>query len=356
MRINMIPRKPVGRVIVGRGMITRQGDLPDPPPDTDPPVITLYNVGPQVDDTLPTDLTVEEENTPMTLHTVAVALGAGAPSAAQILAGQDSTGAAAQYWIDGYSFSTDLVDEVIAPDVDTITTGNWDFYSVVRDPSLNTSLVASSLNVSYTAPSGIVTFTAANGTLLTAYTGEDGEPWGEFSGVMGNSPVIQNNRLFGVGADTSYWGQTSRTPAAERTIKSVIGIATQQNGERVGPALYDIANDVLYWFRYSAGNNRFTLWAASGNGGTPTGNIWSGDESGVAGGSYTWNAGVEHTLELRMSATKQLTAFIDGTAVDGNPFDRSTDNWVSGIGGFRFEIENGTTGQGFYADNFENVV
>lgn len=110
------------------------------------PSISAFSVGPQSGTDLPALITLTEGITaPTALYIVGVDAGSGTPSAAQIIAGQDSLGAAAD-------FVASIADVATGTEVISITppaSGDYDFYAVAVDAGALQSNVVSSLVVAF---------------------------------------------------------------------------------------------------------------------------------------------------------------------------------------------------------------
>jgi hypothetical protein len=131
--------------------------------------ITAFSVGPQDGADLPVSITiVEGSDPPQNLFIVAVPDGAPAPSAAQIAAGQDSTGAPAPAAVSVTGITSGNVNLDIDP---TPADGAYDFYAVVVDSEGRPSNVASALGVAWAEPpSGPVELFADNFNRANAST------------------------------------------------------------------------------------------------------------------------------------------------------------------------------------------
>jgi hypothetical protein len=142
------------------------------------PSITAFTVGPQIGGDLPVEVTLVEGLTPPTaIYIVGVVADSGAPSAAQIIAGEDSLGAAADLVASIADAATGIETIAVSPPA----TGDYDFYAVAVDAGAAQSNVASALAVAYEAynPS-----TDLQGYLLTIDPSEIGTLFTDTSGTV----------------------------------------------------------------------------------------------------------------------------------------------------------------------------
>lgn len=115
------------------------------------PSITAFSVGPESGLDLPASITlIEGATAPTAIYIVGVVAGSGTPSATQIIAGQNSAGAAAAIATSIASAATGSQSLTFTPPAG----GTYDFYAVAVDAGAVRSAVASSLGVVY---SGAIT-------------------------------------------------------------------------------------------------------------------------------------------------------------------------------------------------------
>jgi hypothetical protein len=116
-----------------------QGLYPSVDSDTTAPVIDLFSVGSPTGTDYPTTLNFTEANTPVTVYLVIDLTSAGAPDADQIKLGHGADDLAAAFSTN-YSRSADGIEVV---DFGTLADGAYTVYTVITDPSGNTSTVSS---------------------------------------------------------------------------------------------------------------------------------------------------------------------------------------------------------------------